>query len=152
MEKTDRVLYQTIVEFIEAWEDVVEKKLLECTEDDDEKKAALMAVNKTQAEESPKSPFAFIYNWLTAEIDEDGNAVIQPHHAKNREDGSNARKKRTNDHPTPADIIDYLCCRGKAVGNYKHIDTIEQSVYRAMPKLVLEEKIKKYNEIYKIRG
>ncbi len=142
-----RNLYESIVEFVNVWSDVVEKKLLEYAATDPEKKQALVNKSLELVKANPDSPFAFIYNWLEIGEDNEGNAFVKPHKAKKRPgDAEEPSKMRDNEHPCGADICDYFCIH--PTGSYNDDASVEQSVYRALPILEQKNRIKKYNLLY----
>ena len=93
-----RNLNEMIVEFVNVWNDVVEKKILEYATIDPDKKKALEEENQKIAKDDPEAPFAFIYNWLEVGEDDKGNTFIKPHKAKKRpNDANEPTKMRKNE-------------------------------------------------------
>lgn len=140
-----RNLNDSIVEFVNTWNDVVVQKLQEFSTEKEEKKTILLEEKEKKANESPM--FAYIYDWLSVGEDENGNPCIKPHKAKKRPDMQyEPTKMRANTHPIGADISDYLC-NNKPKG-YHNDNSIVGNVNRALPKLVKAKKIEKVNSSY----
>lgn len=90
--KKGRMLYEAIVEFVETWHTVIEKKSLELDEKDEETKKALKEKNMKRG-----NPFKYIYNKI--KLDKDGN--VEPY------TGGSGRK-RHNEYPIATDICEYF--------------------------------------------
>lgn len=127
-----RNLGDRIIKFVEAWEEVIDLKVLEYAETNEEKKAKIIADNRARADKEPRSPFAYIYNWI--EIGEDGEVL--PHKAKTRAGANESSKLRVNRYPIAADISDYFC--EFMPGKYKEIASVDGSVRRSLSKLVTD--------------
>ena len=142
-----RNLNEMIVEFVNAWHDVVEKKLLECAESDSVKRNELEAENKKRAQSAPSSPFGFIYNWLEIGEDNEGGFYVKPHIAQKRPmDAAEHTKMRKNEYPCGADICDYFCIH--PTGSFKDDSSVVRSVYRALPQLLDDKKIEEFDGCY----
>lgn len=147
MSGTTRNLSQLIVEFVEAWDKVIDTKLIEYSEEDDTKRKELQDKNTKKVEEDPSSPFSYIYKWLNAEKDESGEVVILPHMAKKRPfEAKEPHKIRTNIYPIGADIVDYFC--DNPCGRFKEESSIDHSIRRLLPKLCDDKKLEKKGDTY----
>lgn len=147
MSGTTRNLSQLIVKFVEAWDKVIDIKILEFSEEDDTKRKELQDKNNENVEKSPNSPFSYIYKWLSAEKDEFGEVIILPHMAKKHpNEKKEPHKIRTNVYPIAADIVDYFC--DNPCGRFTDEDSIDRSIRRLLPKLCKEKKIEKNGDCY----
>lgn len=147
MSRTTRNLSQLIVEFVEAWDEVIDAKFIEYSEEDDIKRKELQDKNIKKANKKPNSPFSYIYMWLSAEKDEAGEVVILPHKAKKHpNEKKEPHKTRTNMYPVGADIVDYFC--DNPCGRYKDESSIDHSIRRLLPKLCDDKKLEKRGASY----
>jgi hypothetical protein len=145
--KIKKDLKKKILEFISAWNEVVELKIFERDADTEERRKKIQESNLARIKTSEEDMFTYIYNWL--EISEaDSDDPIKPHRAKSRRRSEESRKMRTNEYPIAADIVDYFCDYPSGNYGYEDLKSIENSVGRALSELHDDKKLEKCGSMY----
>ena len=142
-----RNLKKQILEFVKVWNEVVELKIFERSEDNEEKRNKLQEKNSERAKKASENMFSYIYNWLEF-TDDDGDELIKPHRAKSRGRVKESHKMRKNEYPIAADIVDYFCDYPTGEYNKEDEKSIENSVGRALEELVEDKLLEKCDKMY----
>ena len=139
--KNKRNLNEKIVDFIIAWDQVLDAKE-ELSEASESQKAEIQKRHQDRAKKDPF--FAYVYDWL--ELDETGE--ISPHQAKRSDSRSNKPKMRHTKYPLATDIVDYFCdyYLDQPEQQYQTIESVDRSVRRALPRLVADGKLERTSD------